>query len=340
MKFTAKEIAKVLKGSVEGETDVELKILSKIEEADSGSLTFLANPKYTSFIYETSASAVVVGKDFIPEQDLSVTLIRVDDPYNAFTQLLELYKSNNDSVKGIKSTAIIHSSSNLGANCYVGDYSIIEEHVTLDDSVKIHSQCFIGSNVSIGKGTTIHTGVKIKSDTIIGENCEIHSGSVIGSDGFGFSPQADGTFKKVPQTGNVVIKDHVSIGANTTIDRATLGSTIIGEGVKLDNLIQIAHNVEIGAHTVIASQTGIAGSTKIGKHCVIGGQVGIVGHITIGDYVQIQAQSGVSRSLDNKMKIQGTPALDYTTFMKSYIHFKNLPKIEKRLSQIEKSTKK
>ena len=214
---------------------------------------------------------------------------------------------------------------------------MVQQQVTLAEKVTLHPQVFVGRNVTIGKGTILHPGVKIKQDTVIGEFCEIHTGAVIGSDGFGYSPQNDGTFKKIPQTGNVIIKDRVSIGANTTIDRATLGATIIGNGVKLDNQIQIAHNVEIGDHTVIAAQTGIAGSTKIGKHCFIGGQVGIVGHITIGDYVQIQAQSGVTSSMPNSKKIQGTPAIDYNTFMKSYIHFKNLSTLEKRLSQIEKN---
>lgn len=339
MKFTAEEIANVLDGNVEGKTKVEVGLLSKIEEADTGSLTFLANPKYTHFIYETKASIVVVDKEFIPERELDITLIRVDNPYDSFSKLLTLFEKNKTPNEGIKPSAIINPSANLGDNCFVGNFSLIEDNVTLGDSVKIHSQCFIGQNVKIGKGTIIHSGVNIKSDSIIGEYCEIHSGTIIGSDGFGFSPQSDGSFKKVPQTGNVIIKNNVSIGANTTIDRATLGSTIIEEGVKLDNQIQIAHNVEIGAHTVIAAQTGIAGSTKIGKHCVIGGQVGIVGHIVIGDFVQIQAQSGVSSNIDSKMKIQGTPAIDYTSFMKSYIHFKNFPKIEKRVSQIEKNIK-
>ena len=338
MKFTAKEIASVLKGDIEGKTEVEVKLLSKIEEALSGSLTFLANPKYTPFIYETKASIVVVGKDFVPERALDTTLIRVENPYDSFSKLLDLFKKNEDTFEGVKKTAIISPSVTLNEKCFVGDYTIIEEDVILGNGVKIHSQCFIGSNVKIGKGTTIHPGVKIMSDSIIGDFCEIHTGSVIGSDGFGFSPQKDGSFKKIPQTGNVLIKNEVSIGANTTIDRATLGSTIIGKGVKIDNQIQIAHNVEIGEHTVIAAQTGVAGSTKIGKHCVIGGQVGIVGHISIGDYVQIQAQSGVSSNIENKKKIQGTPAIDYSSFMKSYIHFKNLSKIEKRISQIEKKS--
>ena len=336
MTFTAKEIAHILSGDIEGSSETEVQILSKIEDAEAGSLTFLANPKYTPFIYNTKASIAVVSKAFIPDKSLEITLIRVDNPYDAFTQLLELFNKNETVQTGIQPSALVHHSATIHPKSFVGDCVVIQQNVKIAEDVTLHPQTFIGKNVTIGKGSIIHPGVKIKSETVIGEFCEIHTGSVIGSDGFGFAPQKDGTFKKIPQTGNVIIKDKVSIGANTTIDRATLGATIIGNGVKLDNQIQIAHNVEIGDNTIIAAQTGIAGSTKIGKHCYIGGQVGIVGHITIGDFVQIQAQSGVTSSLPNAKKIQGTPAMDYNSFMKSYIHFKNLSKLEKRISEIEK----
>ena len=335
MKFTAKEIAAQLGGVIDGSPDAEIESLSKIETATKGSLTFLANPKYTPFIYETKASIAIVAKDFIAENSLNgLTLVKVEDPYSAFTKLLEVFSESDSSKSGVHATAIVESK--IDESSYVGPYAIIEEDVTLGANVQINSHCFVGKNVIIGAHTVIQPGVRILTGTRIGKNCIIHSGTVIGSDGFGFAPAKDGTYKKIPQTGNVIIGNDVEIGANTTIDKATLGSTIIGDGVKLDNQVQIAHNVEIKAHTVIAAQSGVAGSSKVGKHCVIGGQVGIIGHLTIGNYVKIQGQSGVTKNIPDNTSIQGTPSFDYNSFNKSYVYFKKLPQIEKRLFELEK----
>ena len=310
MKFTAKQIAGILNGSIEGNPDVEVHQLSKIEEGTEGSLTFLANKKYTPFIYETSASVVIVNQDLVLENDVQSTLIRVPDAYQGFSKLLEYYNTLDTDEKGVMQPVSIHESVALDASCYVG--------------------------VVIGSGTVILNGARIMSRTEIGENCVIHPGCVIGSEGFGFAPQADGSYKKVPQTGIVRIGNNVDVGSNSTIDRATLGATIIHDGVKLDNHIQIAHNVEIGENTVIAALVGIAGSTKIGKSCVIGGQAGFAGHLKIGDGVQIQGQTGVTRNFKDNTVLQGTPAFDFTSYSRSYVHFKNLPKIIKRLDRIEK----
>jgi UDP-3-O-[3-hydroxymyristoyl] glucosamine N-acyltransferase len=336
MKFTAQQIATQLEGTVEGDPNAEVFKLSKIEDAQKGSLTFLSNPKYTPFIYKTQASVTIVNKDFVPDSDLSTTLVRVSNAYDSFSVLLDYYNKVKTSKIGIAKTTFIDSSVQLGENCYVGHMSCIEENTEISDNVKIFPQVFIGNNVSIGEGTIIFAGAKILDDTIIGKNCVIHSGAVIGSDGFGFVPQENGNYKKIPQTGIVVLGDYVDVGSNSTIDRATLGVTSIGNGVKLDNQIQIAHNVEIGENTVIAAQTGIAGSSKIGKNCVIGGQVGIIGHITIGDNVKIQGQSGVISSIKEDQIIQGTPAFSYNAYNKSYVYFKNLPKLVKEINRIIK----
>ena len=336
MKFTAKQIARILNGSIEGNPDVEVHQLSKIEEGTEGSLTFLANKKYTPFIYDTAASVVIVNQDLILENKVQSTLIRVPDAYQGFSKLLEYYNTLDIDEKGVMQPVSIHESVVLDASCYVGEFTVIKKNVRIGNQVKIHPQCFIGEDVVIGSGTVILNGARILSRTEIGENCVIHPGCVIGSEGFGFAPQKDGTYKKVPQTGIVRIGNNVDVGANSTIDRATLGATIINDGVKLDNHIQIAHNVEIGQNTVIAALVGIAGSTKIGKSCVIGGQAGFAGHLKIGDGVQIQGQTGVTRDFKDNTKLQGTPAFDFTSYSKSYVHFKNLPKIIKRLDQIEK----
>ena len=336
MKFTAQQIATQLEGTVEGDPNVEVFQLSKIEEAQKGSLTFLSNPKYTPFIYKTQASDTIVNQDFIPENRLSTTLVRVNNAYDSFAILLDFYNKAKTTKSGISKSAIIHSSVNLGKNCLVGDMVCIQEEAQIADNVKIYPQAFIGCNVSIGTGTIIFAGAKILEDSIIGENCVIHSGAVIGSDGFGFALQPSGDYKKIPQTGIVVLGDHVEVGSNSTIDRATLGVTSIGNGVKLDNQIQVAHNVEIGENTVIAAQTGIAGSSKIGKNCVIGGQVGIAGHIIIGDNVKIQGQSGVISNVKIDSVIQGTPAFSYADYNKSYVYFKNLPKSFKEINRIIK----
>lgn len=327
MKFTAKQIAEVLNGEIVGDSTVEVDKLSKIEEGTAGSLTFLSNLKYKNYLYTTNASIVIVDKDFEPEKSVSSTMIKVDDAYQSFAKLLEFYNQVKLNKSGIEEPHFISKSAIIGKNPYIGAFVYIGNHVVLGDNVKIYPNVFIGENVTIKENTTIFAGAKIYSETEIGANCTIHSGAVLGSDGFGFAPSEDGSYKKIPQIGNVVLEDYVDIGAGTTIDRATLGSTIIRKGVKLDNLIQIAHNVEIGENTVIAALTAVAGSAKIGKNCMIGGQVGIVGHITIGNNVKIQAQSGVIRGLKDGEVVQGSPAIEYNNYFKSYVHFKNLSKL-------------
>ncbi len=340
MIFTAGQIAGILEGEVEGNPEIAVHKLAKIEEGEKGSLTFLANPKYTSFIYKTKASITIVNKDFVPEQDLSTTLIKVEDAYKSFSKLLEYYNEVKNTKTGIEQPSFISENVSYGKGMYLGAFAYVGENVTIGDNARIYPNVYIGDNVTIGNNVTIFAGAKVYSETIIGDNCLIHSGAIVGSDGFGYAPNENGEFSKVPQTGNVILEDNVDVGAGTTIDRATLGSTILRKGVKLDNQIQIAHNVEIGCHTVIAAQTGIAGSTKIGQHCMIGGQVGIVGHITIGDNVRIQAQSGIGRNIKDNEVIQGSPALNYGDYNKSYVHFKNLPKIVSRIDNLEKRSKK
>ncbi|MBF03173.1 MAG: UDP-3-O-(3-hydroxymyristoyl)glucosamine N-acyltransferase [Flavobacterium sp.] len=337
MKFTAEQIAGILEGEVVGNPNAEVSKLAKIEEGIEGSLTFLANPKYISHIYTTKATITIVNKSFIPEQALTTTLIKVEDAYKSFSKLLEYYNQVKLMKSGIEQPSFISDEVVYGEGLYLGSFCYIGKNVTIGKNVKIYPNSFIGDNVTIGDHCVFFAGVRIYSETTIGNNCTIHSGTIIGSDGFGFAPQEDGTYQKVPQIGNVIIEDNVEIGACTTIDRATLGSTIIRKGVKLDNQIQIAHNVEIGENTVIASQTGVAGSTKIGKNCMIGGQVGIVGHITIGDNVKVQAQSGIGKSLQDGEVVQGTPAFNYSDFTKSYVHFKNLPKIVADIDKIKKN---
>ena len=297
MKFTAAQIAGILEGEVEGNPEVEVSKLSKIEEGIPESLSFLSNPKYTQYIYTTKASAVIVDKNFKAENEINTTLIRVDDAYKSFSKLLEYYNQVKMNKTGIEQPVFISESANYGKNIYIGAFAYISDNVKIGDNVKIYPNVYIGDNVIIANNVTLFSGAKIYSDTQIGDNCVIHSSAILGADGFGFSPNEKGEFIKVPQTGNVIIEDNVDIGAATSIDRATLGSTIIRKGVKLDNQIQIAHNVEIGKNTVIAAQTGIAGSTKIGENCMIGGQVGIAGHLSIGNNVRIQAQSGIGRNV-------------------------------------------
>jgi len=337
LKFTAAQIAGILEGEVEGNPEVEVSKLSKIEEGIPESLSFLSNPKYTQYIYTTKASAVIVDKNFKAENRINTTLIRVDDAYKSFSKLLEYYNQVKMNKTGIEQPVFISESANYGKNIYIGAFAYISDSVKIGDNVKIYPNVYIGDNVIIANNVTLFSGAKIYSDTQIGNNCVIHSSAILGADGFGFSPNEKGEFIKVPQTGNVIIEDNVDIGAATSIDRATLGSTIIRKGVKLDNQIQIAHNVEIGENTVIAAQTGIAGSTKIGKNCMIGGQVGIVGHLSIGNNVRIQAQSGIGRNVKDNETLQGSPALTYNDYNKSYVHFKNLPKIINRLITIEKN---
>ena len=341
MNSTALEIAKKLNGRVEGDGQVQLNKLSKIEEARKGSISFLANPKYISFLENTRASAVLISNEFKAINNSDITFIRVKDPYVAFSKLLtDFYQDKEKRNYGIHPTASIHPNTNIHEDVYVGPNVTIGESAIIKKGVVINSNSAIGSNVVIGQNTKIFSGVIILDKTQIGKHCIIQAGAIIGSEGFGFNKNENGKYSKTPQIGNVVIKDNVEIGANTTIDRATLGSTIIGHGVKLDNLIQIAHNVEIGSDTVIAAQTGIAGSSKIGARCKIGGQVGIIGHLTIGDDVQIQGQTGVINDVANKDIIQGTPAIDFRSFYKSYSIFKNLPNFESRIRELEKKIKK
>ncbi len=336
MEFTASQIAGILEGEVVGNPEIAVHKLSKIEEGMAGSLTFLANPKYTPYVYSTKASIIIVNRDFTPEQRLNPTLIKVDDAYKSFSKLLSYYNQVKFNKTGVESPVFISESARYGDNFYMGAFSYLGNNVTIGHDVKIYPNVYIGDNVTIGDRTVVFAGAKIYSESVIGKDCVVHSGAIIGADGFGFAPNENGEFSKVPQTGNVVLEDHVDVGAGTTIDRATLGSTILRRGVKLDNQIQIAHNVEIGEHTVIAAQTGIAGSTKIGRRCMIGGQVGIVGHIVIGDRVKIQAQSGISRNIKDDEVLQGSPALGYADYNKSYVHFKNLPKLVNRIENLEK----
>ncbi|WP_298485713.1 UDP-3-O-(3-hydroxymyristoyl)glucosamine N-acyltransferase [uncultured Maribacter sp.] len=336
MVFTASQIAGILEGEIEGNPEIAVHKLAKIEEGEKGSLTFLANPKYTSYIYSTKASVTIVNKDFIPEQSITTTLIKVEDAYESFSKLLEYYNEVKNNKQGIENPVFIADTAKYEEDIYIGAFTYIGANVVLGKNVKIYPNVFIGDNVVIGDNSSVLAGARVCSESVIGKNCTIHSGAIVGADGFGFAPNKDGSYSKIPQTGNVILEDNIDVGAGTTIDRATLGSTILRKGVKLDNQIQIAHNVEIGENTVIAAQTGVAGSTKIGKNCMIGGQVGIVGHITIGDNVKIQAQSGIGRNVKDNEVLQGSPALNYGDYNKSYVHFKNLPKIVNRINQLEK----
>lgn len=336
MKFTAQQIAGLINGTIEGNPETEIVTLSKIEQGEPGSLSFLGNPKYTHFIYNTHASVVIVNKDFKAEQAISATLIRVENAYNAFATLLDHYNKLVTEKTGISAHAAIDQSARVGKDCYIGDFVSIGVNVKIGDRVKIYPGSVLGDNVTVGNDTLIYAGVKIYHLCKVGASCTIHAGVIIGADGFGFAPQGDNHYEKVAQIGNVIIEDKVEIGANTTIDRATLGSTVIHQGVKLDNLIQIAHNVEIGENTVIAAQSGIAGSTRIGKNCMIGGQVGLTGHLVIGNNVKIAAQSGISTNVADDAIIMGSPAFDISLYRKTYVHFRNLSKIVERLNVLEK----
>lgn len=336
MKFTAEQIAGILEGEVVGNPNAEVFKLAKIEEGTAGSLTFLANPKYQNYIYTTEASITIVNQTFEPEQPISTTLIKVEDAYKSFSKLLEYYNQVKLMKSGIEQPSVISENVTYGEHLYLGSFCYIGKNVTIGTNVKIYPNTFIGDNVTIGDNCILFAGVRIYSETEIGNNCTIHSGSIIGSDGFGFAPSEDGSYSKIPQIGNVILEDNVDVGSCITIDRATLGSTIIRKGVKLDNQIQIAHNVEIGENTVIAAQTGIAGSTKIGKNCLIGGQVGFAGHLTIGDGVRIQAQSGIGKNLKDGETVQGSPAFNYGDFSKSFVHFRNFPKIVADIDELKK----
>ena len=339
MKFTAAQIAGILEGEVVGNPDAEVFKLSKIEEGTEGSLTFLANPKYINYIYSTQASVTIVNNTFEPEQEITTTLIKVEDAYKSFSKLLEYYNQVKLMKSGIEQPSVISDGVTYGSDLYLGSFCYVGKNVIIGNNVKIYPNSFIGDNVTIGDNCVFFAGVRIYSETVIGNRCTIHSGTIIGSDGFGFAPQEDGSYVKVPQIGNVIIEDDVEIGACTTVDRATLGSTIIRKGVKLDNHIQVAHNVEIGENTVIAAQTGIAGTTKIGKNCLIGGQVGFAGHLVIGDGVKIQAQSGIGKNLEAGEVVQGSPAFNYGDFAKAFVHFRNLPKIVSDLEELKNTIK-
>ena len=339
MKFTAQQIAKLLNGEIVGNADVEVNSLAKIEEGNKGDLCFLSNEKYTPYIYTTKASIVIVNTSFISNSKIAPTLIKVEDAYSSFGHLLELYNNSNMPFNqvGVSNKADINDNISIGDTVFIGAFSSICEGVTIGNNVKIHSNCYIGRNVTIGDSTIIYPNSSIYHSCKIGSNNIIHSGVVIGSDGFGFAPNSDNNYDKISQIGNVIIGDDVEIGANTSIDRATMGSTKIGNGVKLDNLIQIAHNVEVGDHTVIAAQAGIAGSSKIGKYCMIGGQSAISGHLTIADEVKIAGQSGIASSIKQIGKIvQGPMAFDIKDFQRSYIIFKKLPELYRTVNSIKR----
>jgi len=340
MEFSARNIAAYLQGKVEGNPDVIVTTVTKIEEGQPGSLSFLSNLHYEKYIYTTSSSIVLVNNDFVPSQKINTTLIRVEDAYEAFASLLELYQQSMTIPKGIEQPSFIDTMAEVGENVYVGAFSYVSKKVSIGKGTRIYPNVFIGESVTIGENSIIYSGVKIYHSCLIGNQCIIHANTVIGADGFGFAPQKETNFKKIPQTGNVILEDNVEIGANSTIDRATMGSTIIRSGVKLDNLIQIAHNAEIGENTVIAAQSGISGSTKVGKNCMIGGQVGIAGHLVIADDVKIAAQSGIGHNiLEKGITIQGSPAYPIKHYQKSYAVFKKLPELYYKISQLESEIK-
>ncbi|MCF8247350.1 MAG: UDP-3-O-(3-hydroxymyristoyl)glucosamine N-acyltransferase [Saprospiraceae bacterium] len=338
MQIAAKEIARMLGGTLEGDGEVLVSKPGKIEQGGPGTLTFLANPRYEHFAYTTPAAAVLVPRDFSPTQKVAAAaLIRVDDVYNSLRILMEKFGGQMQSESGISDRAFVHPTAILGDAVSVGMFSVVEEGTTVAGGTTIHPQVFVGKNVTVGRNCTIYPGVKIYHDCVIGDNCILHSNVVIGSDGFGFVPQTDGRFLKLPQLGNVVVEADVEIGANTTIDRATMGSTFIRQGVKLDNLVMVAHNVDLGEHTVVAAQAGFAGSTKIGKNCRIGGQAGFVGHIEVADGTQVQAQSGVAASVKQTgTALYGSPAIPYSDYLRSYAVFKKLPAIYKKLNELIK----
>jgi UDP-3-O-[3-hydroxymyristoyl] glucosamine N-acyltransferase len=337
MEFNAATLAGFLKGEIEGNPEVKVNTIAKIEEGQIGALSFLANPKYEHYIYETKSSIVLVNKSFVPSAKVHATLIRVENSYEAFASLLRLVDEARPRKKGIHSTAIIETTAKIGSDVFIGPYAYIGENCEIGDGCSLYPHVYIGDNTKMGKNCTINPGVKIYHDCLLGEGCIIHAGSVIGSDGFGFAPQSDSEFMKIPQLGNVILEDLVEIGANVAIDRATIGSTIIRRGVKLDNLIQIGHNVEVGENTVMAGQTGIAGSTKVGKNCMFGGQVGIAGHLKIADGTKIGAQGGILGDIkEENTVILGSPAIDIKQFLRSSVVFKKLPELKTKIDLMEK----
>jgi len=339
MEFTAQQIAEHLNGEVVGNPEIAVNALSKIEEGTKGSLSFLANPKYNQYIYKTAASVVIVGKTFTPEAEIKATLVKVDDAYSAFAQIMEMYNLTKHQHTGLEQPCFIDETATIGEDTFVGAFSYIGKNVKIGVGTKIYQQCNIGDNVTIGENCLIFPGVKIYADCVIGSSVSIHSNTVIGSDGFGFAPNSNNTYSKIPQIGNVVIENNVEIGSNTSIDRATMGSTLIRKGAKLDNLIQIAHNVEIGEDCIIAGHCAVAGSTKLGKNVMMGGQSGVIGHLVIGDNVKIAGQSGVSKNVKANQVVQGAPAFSFGDYQKSYIYFRKLPQMAKDIHNIEKKLK-
>jgi UDP-3-O-[3-hydroxymyristoyl] glucosamine N-acyltransferase len=338
MEFTAKMIAGILNGTVEGDPETKLNTVARIEEGRPGALSFLSNPKYEPYLYSTAASAVLVKNDFVPAKEVTATLIRVDDPYQALARLLAFYEQARPAKKGIHPSAVIDAGASLGADLFIGACAVISENAVIGDGCSLHPQVFIGENVKIGKNCTLHPGVKVYRDCVIGNDCIIHAGAVIGADGFGFAPVSEANFMKIPQIGNVIIEDNVEIGSNTCVDRATMGSTVIQKGVKLDNLIQVGHNVEIGENTVIAAQSGLAGSTKVGRNCMFGGQVGLAGHLSIADGCKIGAQSGIMSTVSEENSILlGYPATDSKQFLKSVVYIRKLPEMSSRLDALAKT---
>jgi UDP-3-O-[3-hydroxymyristoyl] glucosamine N-acyltransferase len=339
MEFDALTIAGFLKGEIEGDPNIKVNTVAKIEEGHPGALSFLANPKYEHYIYTTKSSVVLVNKTFVPSAKIEATLIKVDNAYESFASLLRLVDSARPRKSGVHPTAVIEASATIGADVYIGPYAYIGEKCVVGDGSSIFPHVYIGDNSKIGNKCILNHRVTVYHDCIIGNGCIIHAGSVIGSDGFGFAPQSDNEFMKIPQLGNVVLEDNVEIGANVTIDRATMGSTFIRKGVKLDNLIQVGHNVEIGENTVMAAQTGIAGSSKVGRNCMFGGQVGIAGHLTVGDGSRIGAQAGILGNIKEGSTIIGSPSLDHKQFLKAYTVFRKLPELKSQVDNIEKEIK-
>lgn len=338
MEFTAAMIAGILNGTVEGDPETKLNTVARIEEGTPGALSFLSNPKYEPYLYTTGASAVLVKNDFTPSKEVTATLIRVDDPYQALARLLAFYEQVRPAKKGIHSSAVIDEKASVGRDVFIGACTVISENAVIGDGCSLHPQVYIGENVKIGKNCTLHPGVKVYRDCVIGNDCTIHAGAVVGADGFGFAPVSDSNFMKIPQIGNVIVEDNVEIGSNACVDRATMGSTIIRKGVKLDNLIQVGHNCEIGENTVIAAQSGLAGSTRVGRNCMFGGQVGLAGHLTIADGVKIGAQSGIMSTVtEENAVLLGYPATDSRQFLRSVAYIRKIPEISSRVDALVKT---
>ncbi|MGM0463291.1 MAG: UDP-3-O-(3-hydroxymyristoyl)glucosamine N-acyltransferase [Bacteroidota bacterium] len=336
MKFTAEQIAQYINGVVEGDPGVTVRSVARIEEGHEGALSFLSNMSYEKYIYDTGSSVVIVDKDFKPSSPVKATLVRVDNAYEAFAALLTLYEQSKPRKTGVHPRAVIEDSASIGEDVYIGPMAYIGENVVLGDGCSVYPNASIGDNCRLGDGTAVYPGVTVYHDCIIGSNCNIHAGSVIGSDGFGFAPQSDQNYRKIPQLGNVIIEDNVEIGANVVIDRATMGSTLVKRGVKLDNLIQVAHNVEIGENTVMAAQSGVAGSTKIGRNCMFGGQVGVTGHVKIADGTRAAAQTGIGGPVRKEnTTLYGSPGFEYKKYQQSYIVFRKLPDLKLRVDRLE-----